>query len=147
MRSLIIAAALVACCCAVSPSVAQSRYKTVEVVGQKHLHAFSGGQEQSQDDDCITPQNGGRLVTGSVMLKGEKTVGRVIYEGKPNPTIANDTPRMRNPIPTHNAGWWVKSETPQRACIEVFARASCTEAGCGVSTDGMVAAMERYRVH
>ncbi|MGZ2431464.1 hypothetical protein [Rhizobium redzepovicii] len=100
---------------------------TAKIIGSKELRASSGGNASSNTSrasECLTPQHGGSLVLGSGNVTEVSASGDVLYDGKPLP---GRVPEAGDPSSRYNVGWWVRENSKQRICVEIFARTSATE--------------------
>lgn len=118
-------------------------YTTVKIVGSNELKASSGGNMStatSRASECLTPQHGGSLVLGSGNVTEVRASGDVLYDGKPLPGRASE---VGDPSSRYNIGWWVRENSKQRICVEIFARTSAKETN--VFYNAKAVATESYR--
>ncbi|PDT14318.1 hypothetical protein CO670_23820 [Rhizobium sp. J15] len=118
-------------------------YVTAKIIGSKELKASSGGQmstNTSRSSECLTPQHGGSLVLGSGNVTEVNASGDFLYDGKPLP---GRPPEVGDPSSKYNIGWWVRENSKQQICIEIFARTSAKE--INVFYNAKAVATESYR--
>lgn len=103
----------------------------------------SGGTSRNDSDECkehvepvcVTASTRYRSISSASVKFAIATQsgGGLMDGGPPGP----------NPVGTHRIGWYVKEMSPEKACVDVFARTSACETR--VSISGKLLASEKWK--